>query len=327
MEVIAEKVQLAMTFDDTAKAELISQFANERIAEANALFEAGDMEGAMELLNEALESQELALDYVTEGEGTEQSLSEEAEVIPEGEILSEHTEGKVDPTEDGDAEPTEPISEVYQELQTQFSQNITALLLAMEKVENPKAKAALAKNVEKAYAKMEKKLGKVREIEEQIASTIPDDNKVNELRNTIREDQKDFDRDMVEVEKKEGAPIVPPKSMKEKLQTSQGQETASQAKQNSQGKNTVPEKQVEKRTPTLEPKNETQASTNPAGERKNRNTNANRNDGGNSKVETEVELNKEVGEKVKSITKGNSDKGNPNKEKGNQGKGNGKDNE
>nr|WP_309099191.1 DUF5667 domain-containing protein [Fredinandcohnia onubensis] len=329
VEAIAEKVQLAMTFDDTGKAELISQFANERIAEANALFEAGDTDGAIALLNEALESQELALDYVTEEEG-ETTSPEEAGTTPEGDLPPEETEGEPAPTEDEvavpDEEATDPASEVADELQTQFSQNITALLLAMEKVENPKAKAALAKNVEKAYAKMEKKLGKMKDIEERIATAIPVDEEVEDLRADIRSDQEDFENDMSEVEEQEGTSFVPPVAPKKAQEKAQkDQEKAQTGQQKAQEKaSTGQEKQTEKRAVTPAPKYETK--TSPTGEKTKGNTNAGGNGNGKAKVETNVNANVEAGEEVTPTPKGNErSKGNEGKR--NQGKGNGKNNE
>lgn len=321
VEAIAEKIQLALTFDDTAKAELISQFANERIAEANALFESGDTDGAIDLLNKALESQELALDYVTE--------DEEDTATPEGDLPPEETEGETPPTEDAvpgdEAAPDEtagedPSSEVREELQTQFSQNITALLLAMEKVENPKAKAALAKNVEKAYAKMEKKLGKMKDIEERIATAIPVDEEVEDLRADIRSDQEDFESNMAEVEEQEGTSVVPPVApIKAQENAQKGQGNVQTGVQKVQEKaSTGQEKQSEKRATTPIHKNETKPATTPAGEKTKGNTNANANTGakaggnagGKAKVETEVNADVEAGAEVIPTPKGNQGKGN-----------------
>nr|WP_246187586.1 DUF5667 domain-containing protein [Ornithinibacillus caprae] len=202
VEIIAEKVQLALTFGDTAKAELMSKFANERIAEANELFSQGDTDGAIVLLNRALESQQLALDYVADEAETEGTTgSDEEDPIPEE--LEGITPEEDEVTEEDVDKAEEPVEDVREELQVQFSKNVTALLLAMEKVENPTAKAALAKNVEKAFARMENKLEKMRSIEEQLASDVIVDDDVEELRSVIESDQVEFDAGMDEIEEKD----------------------------------------------------------------------------------------------------------------------------
>lgn len=313
VEAIAEKIQLALTFNDTAKAELISQFANERIAEANALFEKGDTDGAIDLLNKALESQELALNYVTEEEKSD-------DMAPEGDAAPEETEGERNIGEDAVAVPdndsTEDntVNDIRDELQTQFSQNITALLLALEKVENPKAKAALAKNVEKAYAKMERKLGKMKEIEERITAAIPIDEEIEDLRTDIRSDQEDFESDMAEVEEKEKMSVVPPiASKKAPEKTQEGQQRDKEKL--SQTKQIKEEKQVGKRDETPTQKSETK--TIPATEKAKDNTNTNVNAkakpegkaGSKAKVNTEENDDVEAGEEVTPNTKENLDKG------------------
>jgi len=344
VEAMAEKVQLALTFDDTAKAELISLFANERIAEANALFEAGDTDAAIALLNQALEDQELALDYVSESEGVDTTGEDLGSL--EGDFSPNENEGIMPPSEDevavsDDSTSEDPASDVRDQLQSQFSQNVTALLLAMEKVENPKAKAALAKNVEKAYARMEKKLGKMKEIEERIASAIPVDEVVEDLPTDIRNDQEDFERELAEVEGEANATgVIPPIAPKaqEKApnlpsQAKKGVEKAQAGQQKGQ------ENQAEKRAVTPTPKKETKtplaeekASGNvkaditagkKTGGNNNDNANANINPeakaGGNgkAKVETERKAAIEASTEVVPISKGNN-------EKGNQGKGNGR---
>lgn len=287
VEVVAEKVQLALTFGDTAKAELISQFANERIAEANAMFEAGDTDGAIELLNRALESQELALDYVTEEEEADSTS-------PEEDLSPEETEGETAPVEDGDVAGEEEkegnsTSEVREELQSQFSQNITALLLAMEKVDNPKAKAALAKNVEKAYAKMEKRLGKMKEIEERLASAVPVDEDVEDLRDDIRDDQRDFEESMTELEK-DNATAPATKKVENKTEAKAKAENKQEGKQGQTG--VIAEK---KRTEV--PKSQEKRS-----EARSENKEREPGNGNKAKTETETEIEAEVdmeaGEKV-----------------------------
>ena len=327
VETIAEKVQIAMTFDDTEKAELISRFANERIAEANALFESGNTEEAIVLLNEALENQELALDYVTveevDGTITTTGTSTPDDYVPlEG--MDDETEEEY---ENGDASDHDSVQEVRDELQTQFSQNITALLLAMEKVDNPKAKEALAKNVEKAYARMEKKLGKMKNIEKQLATATSVDKEVENLREDIQTDEGEFKKAMDDVDVQETAtgvvPAVPSRVEQGKTpilptQAQKGVEKAQAAQQTGQ------QKQVEKRTITSDPSNETKAVPIQANEKAKGNnhsiTKRNEKAEGNANIETIGNADVVSEEEVNSVPKGN--KGN-NGNNGNQGKGNG----
>ncbi|GAA0489877.1 hypothetical protein GCM10008986_14730 [Salinibacillus aidingensis] len=223
VEAIAEKVQLALTFDDTAKAELISQFANERIAEANALFDAGDTDGAIQLLNQALENQELALDYVADDEladGTAQEEEAPTDGTNTGIMPSKDEEQPEDETVHEETETEDPAAELRDELESHFSRNMTALLLAMEKVENPTAKAALAKNVEKTFARMEKRAGKARAIENGIANKVPVNEALEILRDDIQKDEKALNRDLEKVEKQAREEPVKPAaktpSLKEK---------------------------------------------------------------------------------------------------------------
>jgi len=348
VDIIAEKVLLALTFDDTAKAERISAFANERIAEANALFEEGDTVGAIDLLNNALESQELVLDYITEEEGPVETTTEEDEATPEGHLPPEETDGETVPTEEEAAEEN-PASEVRDELQTQFSQNIRALLLAMEKVENPKAKAALAKNVEKVFAKMEKRLGKMKDIEERISRAIPVDEDVEDLRKDLESDREDFKNDMEEVESSGVVPAIVPKNAQDKAQkgtekapseqqkgqekagqdsgkATKGTEKASKGQEKAtHGKQIGQEKQNEKRADPPAPKNEVKEERTNKGNA-NAGTNAGRDAGNKGKEETKVNGNVEAGTEVKPAPKGN-ERGKRNEGNGNQGKGNGKNNE
>jgi hypothetical protein len=214
-KVLTEKIQLALTFNDVEKAKLLSEFANERIAEANALFEAGETERALETLNESLENQELALEYTEDVSPLEVNTSDETGIPP---------------TEDDADNESEEATERREELETQFSKNMAALLMAMEKVKNPTAKAALAKNVEKAYARMEKKLGKMQEVEDKLANGMVVGDDLGELHDDITKDEEVFEKDFEAVVKKEGktkAEIVTPRKNEPKQTINQ--ETPTQA--------------------------------------------------------------------------------------------------
>jgi hypothetical protein len=58
---LMENVQLALTFDEVKEAELLAAFTEERIKEAEALLVQGEEELANEVLQKAIEQQELAL--------------------------------------------------------------------------------------------------------------------------------------------------------------------------------------------------------------------------------------------------------------------------
>lgn len=134
MKKLMENVQLALTFDDVKESELLASFAEERIAEAKILLENGDEELASELLEKASEQQELALEKYKE--------EQEAAQVVEG---TDNAEG---------------IASEDTAFETKFAANILALQAVLEKIENPKAKEAIAKNIEKAQEKLDKKVNK-----------------------------------------------------------------------------------------------------------------------------------------------------------------------
>jgi hypothetical protein len=129
LEEMTEKIQLALTFNDIEKAKLLAQFAQERITEAESLLAKGEEELAKEVLEKALEQQELAMDTYETQQKTD----------------NKQTNGKETPEE-----PTVQEDSIRQQLEEKLSRNIAALQAALEKIENPKAKEALAKNIAKA---------------------------------------------------------------------------------------------------------------------------------------------------------------------------------
>lgn len=186
-----EKVQLILTMDDVKEAELFAKFASERLAEAESLFAEGNEDLAIETIQKALEvmaKSNNVIEEKTEGtevaESTETTVEGEETATPEETATTEETttvedttatddtfateEDKGEVTEDvktGTEESVEaPVNEdveVVEEVQQILSQNIIALTAAMEKIQNPVAKAALQRNIEKSYAKLEKKLAKI----------------------------------------------------------------------------------------------------------------------------------------------------------------------
>lgn len=121
-----EKIELALTFDDLEKAHLLAEYTQERIKEANSLIQHGNTELAVETLNKSLENQELAVEYSGLSSETEQGATDQ------------------------------PNTEKNKELATIFKQNMDALILSLEKVDNLKAQKALAHNIEKSFDKLSK---------------------------------------------------------------------------------------------------------------------------------------------------------------------------
>ena len=152
LKTLKESVQLAFTFDEMTEAELLSVFAEERILEATTLFEQGDEENAIETLQLALDQQDEALSKYEEiiEQDTSEVVTKEESII----------DGDGTTVEDGGTEEETKVDLAYTELKLKFSSNLLALQATLEKVENPKAKEALAKNVVKAEERLAKKLEK-----------------------------------------------------------------------------------------------------------------------------------------------------------------------
>ncbi|WP_419888638.1 DUF5667 domain-containing protein [Neobacillus niacini] len=126
-KLLLEKIHLALTFDDIKETKLMAEYAGERLAEAEALFTEGNEE-------EAVETMKIAMDHIDKAEEHVTYVEEEAS--------------------------EEIVVDELKKAQDAVSQNIIALTVAMEKVKNPVAKAALQKNIEKSYAKLAKKMEK-----------------------------------------------------------------------------------------------------------------------------------------------------------------------
>ncbi|MGG3833846.1 MULTISPECIES: DUF5667 domain-containing protein [Geobacillus] len=126
VKTMMEKIELALTFDDVEKAKRLAAFAEERLAEAKALLDQGDIEQAKEILANSLKQQEAAWDIYEETKQADEQNGETAET---------------------------DVEALRQQLEEKFSQNITALQAALERVKNPRAKEVLARNIEKAKQK------------------------------------------------------------------------------------------------------------------------------------------------------------------------------
>ncbi|WP_313801276.1 DUF5667 domain-containing protein [Cytobacillus sp.] len=151
-KIALEKIKLAFTFNEEKEAKLLAAFAAERLAEAEALFKEGKEDEALEAIKHAFES----LENVESIIGEEGSVDNAAEA----EEKTERDDSKADESET-DVKSEEVDVEEDADVDKLLSQNIIALTAAMEKVKNPKAKAALQKNIEKSYAKIALKIEKM----------------------------------------------------------------------------------------------------------------------------------------------------------------------
>jgi hypothetical protein len=161
VKIMTEKIRLAVTLNEFKEAQLLAEFAAERIAEANVLIKNGKSEDASIILQSAIATQEQAEDKLSESESgkVEDVVAEGA--ITEATVSTDgiETEQQVTPVQD-DAEQLPEVDLVESKLAT----NIDSLLMALTKVENPKAQQALMKNIQKSFKKLDKRIGKRNEV-------------------------------------------------------------------------------------------------------------------------------------------------------------------
>lgn len=213
VKILMEKIQVSLTFNDVAKAQKLADFAGERIAEARVLLANGDTTGASDLLNKALETQDLALNYSAEA----------------GMNASE-------PTSDAQNQLTDQQKELLQTRDTmkaQFGNNILALLGALKNVKNPQAQASLTKNIEKSFNKLETKLGKLDQRQNQKESK-PIQEQLANLQNTTQENITNNTDPTTAPVTPNVAPIVPVNTVKKGQDTSK--ENAKKSPQNQSNK-------------------------------------------------------------------------------------------
>ena len=175
-----EKIQLAFTMDDAKEAKLLAEYAAERLAEVEALFKDGKQEEAIEALNKAIDMIAQSEGHWSEDENDEGDKDiKETETGAKDEVKdemeeNENTEGtttedsSVDDSEiEGDTTSegieTEEVSGENTDMEELMSHNILSLKANLEKINNPKAKEALQKNIEKSYMKLAEKLAKLEE--------------------------------------------------------------------------------------------------------------------------------------------------------------------
>lgn len=180
-----EKIKLILTLNDVKEAELLAKFASERLAEAEVLFAEGKEDRALETIKKALEDMNSANNVVVEQtEDKDATVTDKVETevdkndSPSTTDVTVNTDVQVQVTTDVAAPTTTetPVTsetsvptveapsndlEVVKDIEGIITQNIIALTAAMEKVQNPVAKAALQKNIDKSYEKLAKKLAKI----------------------------------------------------------------------------------------------------------------------------------------------------------------------
>lgn len=165
-KIALEKIQLAFTFDDMKEAKLLSDFASERLAEAQALFQKGNQDEAIKTIQSALENMKDANNITDQKDNSsdevknnDQSDNQKSDDTKTNDQASQGQVNTNDPAPqtNGTATTDEGLKDVNDAL----AHNIVALKAALEHVKNPVARAALEKNIEKSYAKLAKKLAKL----------------------------------------------------------------------------------------------------------------------------------------------------------------------
>jgi hypothetical protein len=163
-KVILEKLQVTLTFNDQEKAELLADFAGERIAEAEVLMKEGNEELAFEVLQKAVITIQNSEEFIVASEGEGNVSSKKEDATEEGN-QEHHPQSDVTTEEDVEQNEAEVVSEegvdLEVELEGKISQNIIALKNVIEKIQNPKAKAALERNIAKSLVKFEERLAKL----------------------------------------------------------------------------------------------------------------------------------------------------------------------
>ncbi|MCA1064372.1 DUF5667 domain-containing protein (plasmid) [Rossellomorea sp. AcN35-11] len=128
LKTLKENVQLAFTFDEEKDAELLASFTEERIQEAEALYDEGNKEEARKTLERAVEQQEEALEKFDTVIKTSDEKSFSEDRVPK--------------------------------LEEKLETNLASLQVALDNVENKKAKEALTKNITRIKEHREKQVKK-----------------------------------------------------------------------------------------------------------------------------------------------------------------------
>ncbi|KQX68376.1 hypothetical protein ASD40_24415 [Paenibacillus sp. Root444D2] len=166
-----ENIRLALTVNDVKEARLLTAFAQDRLQEANALLAQGKTKEANLSLQKSLETQQSAVQKTDQASGISTTVkTTQVETIAQAAAKDEDSTQKETATtaaEQTEAEDViNPVKEVKNpeqvlKVKADLQHNIVALSSALEKVGNPNAQLALMKNIEKAFAHLDKKLSKI----------------------------------------------------------------------------------------------------------------------------------------------------------------------
>jgi hypothetical protein len=196
-----EKIQLLLTTDKVKEAELLAQFAQERIHEARELIKEGKEDLAKETIKEALGQMENAqgqldgkLPTITEPTTSEKTTTDDTVTTQPADDSTEvekedqeKAETDKQETEKEDQEKVETEKEHVEKhekqkltkeqkeiakIQHHLNNNLLVLANVLDQVKNPKAKAAIAKNIEKSFNKISERLEKVLKHTEQDSTAL-----------------------------------------------------------------------------------------------------------------------------------------------------------
>lgn len=180
-----EKIQLLLTTDKVKEAELLSEFAQERIHEARELIKDGKEDLAKETIKEALGQMENAqgqldgkLPTVTEPTTSETTTESTVTTKPaedSTEVEKEDQEKAETEKENVEKHEKQKLTKEQKEIakiQHHLNNNLLVLANVLDQVKNPKAKAAIAKNIEKSFNKISERLEKVLKHTEQEKTAL-----------------------------------------------------------------------------------------------------------------------------------------------------------
>ncbi|MBX6396212.1 MAG: hypothetical protein IRY98_11050, partial [Alicyclobacillaceae bacterium] len=156
LKIALERIRLALTQNDTQKARLLTEFAEERLSEAFALIREGKTDLAEKTLEEALQDQRLALD-LTSGEKTgekDQTSAKPADNgTPEDTAHSGDLQGGTGTAPDSaSGKPADP------DTWKRAAHNVEALSAALQKVGSSRAQDAIQQNILRDLEHLKKKL-------------------------------------------------------------------------------------------------------------------------------------------------------------------------
>lgn len=173
VQALTNNVKLALANDDLDKAEVYVDFAEQRMAEAQALLAQDKEDDAAELFEKALEALAKAEELSNEDTEEVQDDATNKEDSEETEEMDETIEPEVD-------EDTENVDVVEyddedldqdsdgDEIKERIGQNIFSLKSNMEKVKNPRAKEVLERNMLRALEKLEAKYGNIDDLKAEL---------------------------------------------------------------------------------------------------------------------------------------------------------------